>query len=86
MADLKLPRMEGLEVLRRLRADRRGRFVPAVILSTSSEEKDLREAYSWGANSYLRKPVDFQRFVEMLQTMVEYWLLLNRVPPPDGGR
>jgi two-component system response regulator len=70
-----------LEVLRRLRANPRLRFVPVVILSSSKEEQDLKEAYRNGANSFLRKPVDFTQFMEYIRLLSLYWLQLNEVPP-----
>ncbi|MCL6499355.1 MAG: response regulator [Firmicutes bacterium] len=82
LLDLKLPRVDGLEVLRRVRADDRTRLVPVVILTSSKEEQDLLAGYSLGANSYVRKPVDFQQFVEAVRQLGLYWLLLNEAPPP----
>lgn len=81
LLDLKLPKVDGLEVLRRLRADPRTRLLPIVILTSSNEEKDLIEGYGLGANSYIRKPVDFERFVEAVRQLGLYWLLLNESPP-----
>lgn len=82
LLDLKLPKVDGLEVLRRLRADPRTRLLPVVILTSSGEERDLIEGYGLGANSYIRKPVDFARFVEAVRELGLYWLLLNETPPP----
>jgi CheY-like chemotaxis protein len=83
--DLKLPRLDGLEVLRRLRADERTRTLPVVVLTSSREEQDLVESYRLGANSYVRKPVDFTQFAEATTTLGLYWLVVNE-PPPAGGR
>lgn len=81
LLDLKLPRVDGLEVLRRLRADERTKLLPVVILTSSVEEQDLIQGYSFGANSYVRKPVDFSQFAEAVQQLGLYWLVLNEPPP-----
>lgn len=81
LLDLKLPRVDGLEVLRRLRADPRTRLLPVVILTSSKEERDLVSGYSLGANSYVRKPVDFGEFTEAIRQLGLYWLILNEPPP-----
>jgi two-component system response regulator len=81
LLDLKLPRLDGLEVLRRLRADERTRLLPVVILTSSKEEQDMIAGYSEGANSYVRKPVDFDHFIEAVRQLGLYWLLLNEAPP-----
>ena len=81
LLDLKLPKIHGLEVLERLRADPRTRLTPVVILTSSAEEPDLRKAYSLGANSYVRKPVDFGEFLEKASHLGMYWLLINHPPP-----
>lgn len=80
LLDLKLPRVDGLEVLRRLRADERTRSLPIVILTSSIEERDLLEGYQNGANSYVRKPVDFNQFAEAVRQLGLYWLVLNEIP------
>jgi CheY-like chemotaxis protein len=82
LLDLKLPRMDGLEVLSRLRAHPRTRLLPIVILTSSDEESDLINGYSLGANSYVRKPVDFAQFTEAVRQLGLYWLVLNQDPPP----
>jgi len=79
--DLKLPKLDGLEVLRRIRADERTALQPVVILTSSTEERDMIEGYRLGANSYVRKPVDFDQFVEAARQLGLYWLLLNEAPP-----
>ena len=81
LLDLKLPKIDGLEVLRRLRADERTALLPVVILTSSTEEQDLLGGYRCGANSYVRKPVDFGQFVEAVGHLGLYWLVLNRTPP-----
>lgn len=82
LLDLKLPKVDGLEVLRRVRADERTRLLPVVILTSSTEEQDRISGYSLGANSYVRKPVDFVEFNRAVQQLGLYWLLLNEPPPP----
>jgi two-component system response regulator len=79
--DLKLPKIDGLEVLRRLRAAPQTRLLPVVILTSSNEERDRLEGYGLGANSYVRKPVDFAEFVDAVRQLGLYWLLLNERPP-----
>ncbi len=81
LLDLKLPKVDGLEVLRRVRADERTRLLPVVILTTSREQQDLLQGYGLGANSYVRKPVDFVQFTEAVRQLGLYWLLLNESPP-----
>ena len=81
LLDLKLPKVDGLEVLRRIRADKRTRLLPIVILTSSNEDQDLIEGYNNGANSYIRKPVDFNQFVEAVRQLSLYWLVLNEAPP-----
>ena len=85
LLDLKLPRIDGLEVLRRIRADERTALVPVVILTTSREPRDIHQAYTLGANSYLRKPVDFDRFLEAVSLLARYWLDLNETADERNG-
>jgi len=81
LLDIRLPKVDGMEVLRRIRHDERTRYVPVVILTSSKEEQDLVNGYKLGANSYVRKPVDFDQFVEAARHLGLYWLVLNESPP-----
>jgi two-component system response regulator len=90
LLDLKLPKVDGLEVLRRLRADRRTRLLPVVVLTSSDEQRDIVMSYGLGANSYVRKPVAYEEFVEAAGYLGLYWLVLNKTPhdgvdPLDPG-
>jgi len=84
LLDVKLPKIDGLEVLRRIRADPRTQPLPVVVLTTSSEERDIVESYRLGANSYVRKPVVFNDFLEATNVLGLYWLLINQSPPRRG--
>jgi two-component system response regulator len=81
LLDLKLPKINGIEVLRQLRADERTQLLPIVILTSSAEEQDLLRCYSLGANSYVRKPVDFTQFVDAVRQLGQYWLMINQAAP-----
>jgi two-component system response regulator len=85
LLDLKLPKVDGVEVLRRLRADSRTRRLPVVILTSSKEERDVAACYDGGCNSYVRKPVDFAQFVDAARQLGLYWLVLNVAPGEAGG-
>ena len=84
LLDLKLPKIDGLEVLRRIRADERTKHLPVVVLTASREQEDLARSYSLGVNAYVRKPVDFPQFAEAAKTLGLFWCLLNEAPHPVG--
>ena len=84
LLDLKLPKVDGLEVLRRLKSDPRTKAIPIVILTASREERDMINGYQLGVNSYIQKPVDFGQFREMIQQLGLYWLVVNQAPPANA--
>lgn len=86
LLDLKLPKVDGLEVLKQLRANQITQLLPVVILTSSKEEQDLISGYRLGANSYIRKPVDFNQFIDAVRQLGLYWLVLNESPPGQGGQ
>jgi len=86
LLDLKLPRLDGLETLQQIRADERLKLLPVVVLTSSNEETDILKSYDHGANSYIRKPVDFGEFTEAVRELELYWLLLNEPPPETAPR
>lgn len=81
LLDLKLPKVNGLEVLRRIRGDARTRVIPVVVFTSSTEEQDILDCYSLGANSYIRKPVDYNQFCADMKQVMTYWLSVNQLPP-----
>jgi len=83
LLDLKLPKIDGIAVLRRVKADRRTRSIPVIVLTSSGEDRDLLATYELGVNSYIQKPVDFDRFRETVYTLGEYWLRMNLAPPRE---
>jgi len=85
LLDLKLPKVDGLEVLRRVRADERTKLLPVVVLTASKEEEDVLQSYALGANAYVRKPVEFAAFAQAAKTLGLFWLLLNEPAPPGRG-
>jgi two-component system response regulator len=86
LLDLKLPKIDGLEVLKRIKSDERTKLLPVVVLTTSNEDQDLISSYELGANSYIRKPVDFDQFIHAVGQLGLYWLVLNEAPPSLSER
>jgi two-component system response regulator len=86
LLDLKLPKLSGFDVLARMRADRRTRLTPVVLLTSSSQEEDMIRGYDSGANSFVRKPVQFERFIEAMRSLGQYWLTVNEVPAREEAR
>ncbi len=86
MLDLKLPRVDGLEVLQRIRAEERTRLLAVVVLTSSKQEEDIARSYARGANSYVRKPVNFTEFIAAVKTLGLFWLLVNEIPQVKGAR
>jgi two-component system response regulator len=84
LLDLKLPKVDGLEVLREIKSDPRTRAVPVVVMTSSREQRDMVEGYHLGVNSYIQKPVDFDQFREIIKQLGFYWLVINQAPPPDA--
>jgi len=84
LLDLKLPKVDGLAVLKKIREDPKTKLLPVVVLTSSKEEQDMMQSYSLGANSYIRKPVDFAQFIEAVRQLGLYWLVLNETPPTGG--
>lgn len=83
LLDLKLPKVDGITVLRRIKSDERTRSIPVIVLTSSGEDRDLQATYKLGVNSYIQKPVDFDRFREAVYTLGQYWLQMNIAPPPE---
>jgi two-component system, response regulator len=84
LLDLKLPKIDGLEVLREIKSDPRTKAVPVVVMTSSNQQRDLVEGYKLGVNSYIQKPIDFGHFREIIKQLGYYWLIINQSPPPDA--
>ena len=84
LLDLKLPKVDGLEVLRALKSDSRTKAVPVVVMTSSKQQRDMVEGYKLGVNSYIQKPIDFAEFREIIRQLGYYWLIINQPPPPDA--
>jgi two-component system response regulator len=85
LLDLKLPKVDGLDVLRAVRADERTKTIPIVILTSSKEQRDVIDGYKLGVSAYIQKPVDFEQFAEIIRQIGSFWLVLNQAPPPMGS-
>jgi two-component system response regulator len=86
LLDIKMPKVDGLEVLRQIKADSRTRSIPVVVMTSSAEQRDLIESYQLGVNSYVQKPVNFEKFQEIIKDLGYYWLVVNQGPPPPAGQ
>jgi two-component system response regulator len=86
LLDLKLPKVDGLEVLRTLKQDKRTKAIPIVVMTSSKEQRDMVEGYQLGVNSYIQKPVDFEEFRNLIKQLGFYWLVVNQAPPPEAFR
>lgn len=86
LLDLKLPKIDGLEVLRELKADLRTKSIPIVVMTSSNHQRDMVKGYQLGVNSYIQKPVDFDKFNQIIRDLGAYWLVINQFPPPDAFR
>jgi two-component system response regulator len=86
LLDLNMPRVDGLEVLRRIRGDQRTKLLPIIVMTSSKEDEDILQSYTRGANAYVRKPVDFREFTDAVKHLGLFWLLLNQAPPSGGAR
>jgi len=84
LLDLKLPKVDGLDVLREVKADRRTKSVPIVVMTSSTQPRDMVEGYQLGVNSYIQKPVNFDQFQKLIKGLADYWLVVNQFPPPDA--
>ena len=85
LLDLRMPKVDGLEVLRRVKADNRTKHIPIVVLTSSKEDRDIAESYNLGVNSYIAKPVEFEEFAKVVSELGLYWLLINHPPSPPSG-
>lgn len=84
LLDLKLPKLNGLDVLKQIRSNPRTRYLPVVVMTSSNEEKDIRTSFDLGANSYVRKSIEYHRLIQEIQQIAAYWVMLNQMPPSEG--